>query len=52
MKLYRDIQNSINNTNAMKQTICLVEKLIVGSGTVLFIGIVAYISLFALMCVI
>lgn len=52
MKLYRDIQNNISNTNVVKHTIFLAERLIVGSGILLFIGIAAYIILFVLMCAI
>lgn len=50
MKLHRDIENNISSTNTGKQTIFLVERLFGGSGILLFIGIIAYMILFVLMC--
>ncbi len=46
------IQGCNNTTRIRQYTISLVERLVVGSGILLFIGIIAYIFLFVLMCVI
>lgn len=52
MKEEKNIQDTIRSTNIGESKISIFEKLIVGSGVLLFIGIIAYIILFALMCTI